>query len=44
MNYGNMIDLDNVLWEECLNLYENEDMCTVINDGRVINFVKEKDL
>lgn len=44
MNYENMIDLDNVMWEECLNLYENEGMYTVINDGRVINFVKEKDL
>ena len=24
MNYENVIDLDNVTWEECLSLYEKE--------------------
>ena len=41
MNYENVIDLDNVTWEECLSLYEKEHKATIINDGRVINFVKE---
>lgn len=44
MNYENMIDLDNVLLEECQKIYDNDGLCTVINDGRVINFVKEDEL
>lgn len=41
MNYDKILDLDNVIWEECLNLYENEHKVTILNDDKVINFVKE---
>ena len=43
MNYENMIDLDNVTLEECLDLYEKKGMYTELNDGRIINFAKEDD-
>ena len=43
INYENMIDLDNVTLVDCLDLYEKKDMCTELNDGRIINFVKEDD-
>ena len=41
MDYENMIELDNVTLEDCIDLYEKKDIATVINNGRVINFVKE---
>ena len=41
MNYENMIDLDNVTLEDCIDLYYKKGIYTEINDGRVINFVKE---
>lgn len=41
MNYENVIDLDNVTLEDCINLYDNKDIIAVINDGRIINFAKE---
>lgn len=41
MNYDNILDLQNVTVEECIELYENKNTITVINDGRIINFVKE---
>ena len=42
MNYENVIELDNVTLEDCIDLYEKKDIATVINNGRVINFVKEE--
>lgn len=41
MNYENIIELDNVTLEDCLDLYEKKNTSVVINDGHVINFVKE---
>ena len=41
MNYDTVIDLDNVTWEECINLYKNEHKVTILNDGRIINFEEE---
>ena len=38
MDYENMIELDNVTLEDCIDLYEKKDIATVINNGRVINF------
>ena len=42
MDYENMIELDNVTLEDCIDLYEKKDIATVINNGRVIKFVKEE--
>ena len=41
MDYDVVIELDNVTLEDCIDLYEKKDIATVINNGRVINFVKE---
>ena len=41
MKYENVIELDNVTLEDCIELYEKKNVTTVINDGRVSNFTKE---
>ncbi len=42
MDYSLIIELDNVTWDECLDLYEKKEYYTILNDGRVINFEKIK--
>lgn len=42
MDYNTIIELSNVTLEDCLNLYEKKNMITIINDGIIINFEKEK--
>ena len=44
MNYETIIELSNVTLEECLDMYKMKNMITIINDGRMINFVKEKEM
>ena len=44
MNYETIIELSNVTLEECLDMYKMKNMITIINDGRMINFVKEKEI
>ena len=41
MNYDAVIELDEVTLEDCIDLYEEKNMSTIINDGHIINFVKE---
>ena len=41
MDYDTMIELSEVTLEDCLDLYEKKSVYTIVNDGRVINFVKE---
>ena len=41
MNYDAVIELDEVTLEACIDLYEKKNMSTIINDGHIINFVKE---
>ena len=38
MDYNNVIELDEVTLEDCIDLYEKKGIATVINNGRVINF------
>lgn len=40
-DYSNVIELNNATLEDCVNLFENESMFTIINDGRIVNFEKE---
>lgn len=40
-NYDQVINLDNVFLEDCVELYEKKNLVTVINDGKIINFQKE---
>lgn len=42
MDYNLIIELNNVTLEDCLDLYEKKNMTTIINDGRIINFEKER--
>lgn len=41
MDYDRIIELDNVTVQDCEELYEFKGMYTVIEDGRIVNFVKE---
>ena len=41
MDYDTVIELDGVTLEDCIDLYEKKNMSTIINDGHIINFVKE---
>ena len=41
MDYDAVIELENVTLEDCIDLYEKKNMSTIINDGHIINFVKE---
>ena len=38
MNYDTVIELDEVTLEDCIDLHEKKGICTIIEDGRVINF------
>lgn len=41
MEYENVIELDNVTLEDCMELYKKKGITTLLNDGRVINFERE---
>ena len=43
MDYDNVIELDNVTLEDCIDLHKMKNISTVINDGKIITFVKERD-
>lgn len=43
MDYDNVIELDSVTLEDCIDLHKMKNISTVINDGKIINFVKECD-
>ena len=42
MNYDAVIELDEETLEDCINLYEKKGIATVINNGRIENFIEEK--
>ena len=42
MDYSNIIELDNVTLQDCEDMYRIKNMRTVINDGQVVNFEKER--
>ena len=42
MNYEAVIELDNVTLEDCVELYEKKGIATVINNGKIENFIKEE--
>lgn len=41
MNYDKFIDLYNVTLQDCSELYNYKNIETVIEDGRITDFVKE---
>lgn len=40
MNHDTVIELDEVTIEDCIDLLEKKNTYTIINDGKIINFVK----
>ena len=42
MDYNNVIELDEVTLEDCINLYEKKGIATVINNGKIENFIEEE--
>ena len=42
MDYNNVIELDEVTLEDCIDLHEKKGIATVINNGRIENFVEEE--
>ena len=42
IKYEDILELDNVTLDDCVELYEKKNMYTEINDGRFTNFVKEE--
>ncbi len=41
MNYDKIIDLDNLTLQDCINMYEFENIYTIINDGLIVGLKKE---
>ena len=42
MDYNNVIELDEVTLEDCIVLYEKKGISTIINDGKIENFIEEE--
>lgn len=42
MDYNNILEMDNITLQDCLDMYRMKGMCATINDGKVTNFVKEE--
>lgn len=41
-NYGQVLELDEITLNDCLNLYaKNKNMTIIINDGKVIDILDE---
>ena len=41
MDYGKIIELDNITKDDCINLYVNNGLRLMINDGVIVNLVDE---
>ena len=42
MDYNKIIELDNVTLEDCIDLYEKKGLKTIINNGKIENFIEEE--
>ena len=43
MDYSNIIVLDYITVQDCINMYMIKGMYAVLNDGRLVTFEKEED-
>lgn len=43
MEYDKIIDLNNVTLQDCCVLFRNKKIRTVINDGRIVNFISKEE-
>ena len=41
MDYDAVIELDEVTLEDCIDLYEKKNIKTIINNGKIENFIEE---
>ena len=41
MDYNQIMELDNITIQDCIDMYNMKDMITICNDGKVIGFGKE---
>lgn len=41
MNYEKIVELDNVTLQDCCEMYDYRNMVTIIEDGRIVNFIKQ---
>ena len=43
MEYDKIIDLNNVTLQDCCVLFQYKKIRTVINDGRIVNFISKEE-
>lgn len=43
MHYDSMIEMDNITLQDCVDLCEKRSFVIEINDGHIINFIKDGD-
>ena len=43
MEYDKIIDLNNVTLQDCCELFQYKNIRTVINDGRIVDFISKKE-
>lgn len=43
MEYDKIIDLNNVTLQDCYELFQYKSIHTVINDGRIVNFISKEE-
>lgn len=42
VNYNNYIELDDVTLDDCLDVFNRQNLCAVLNDGCLLNFEKNQ--
>ena len=44
MNYDQIIELSEVTIQDCLDLFKMKGRCTILNDGKILDFKTEKEI
>lgn len=44
MKYYKYLELDNVTIEDCIAVFENDGLVSIINDGKLVNFENNKEI
>ena len=42
MDYNQIMELDNITIQDCIDMYNMKNMIAIINDGKVVGFKKEE--
>ena len=43
IDYDKILELNDITYEDCCELYNEKHITTILNDGKVINLMKEGD-